>query len=180
MHVPDESRSQMELMVNPRLMTHMGIVFKVEGYTHKGIKQLRSSFIVKFNVKCVFSHLLDYVPQSVMHVLLGGGSSFSSGGPGKGMYSKLYTQVLNQYHWWRMCRYFLVSSQSLIVIYICMYIYVCIRVDSAIASSFQYSDVGLLGIYGTYVAYMCTYMYMHNHTNICNYNVYSCVHVLSC
>jgi len=32
-----------------------------------------------------------------MQVLLGGGGSFSAGGPGKGMYSRLYTQILNHY-----------------------------------------------------------------------------------
>ncbi|KAJ1370800.1 hypothetical protein KIN20_032603 [Parelaphostrongylus tenuis] len=30
---------------------------------------------------------------------LGGESSFSSGGPGKGMYSRLYTEVMNRCHW---------------------------------------------------------------------------------
>lgn len=30
---------------------------------------------------------------------MGGGGSFSAGGPGKGMYSRLYLNVLNQYHW---------------------------------------------------------------------------------
>ncbi|KIY49048.1 LuxS/MPP-like metallohydrolase [Fistulina hepatica ATCC 64428] len=34
---------------------------------------------------------------AVMQVLLGGGGSFSAGGPGKGMYSRLYTYVLNQF-----------------------------------------------------------------------------------
>ena len=32
-------------------------------------------------------------------MLMGGGGSFSAGGPGKGMYTRLYTNVLNQYHW---------------------------------------------------------------------------------
>merc|ERR1712168_329148 len=32
-------------------------------------------------------------------MLLGGGGSFSAGGPGKGMYSRLYLNVLNRYHW---------------------------------------------------------------------------------
>ncbi|PPQ69795.1 hypothetical protein CVT26_014184 [Gymnopilus dilepis] len=32
-----------------------------------------------------------------MQVLLGGGGSFSAGGPGKGMYSRLYTHILNHY-----------------------------------------------------------------------------------
>jgi processing peptidase subunit alpha len=31
--------------------------------------------------------------------LLGGGSSFSAGGPGKGMYTRLYREVLNRYYW---------------------------------------------------------------------------------
>ncbi|TMW41163.1 hypothetical protein DOY81_013758 [Sarcophaga bullata] len=31
--------------------------------------------------------------------MMGGGGSFSAGGPGKGMYSRLYTNVLNRYHW---------------------------------------------------------------------------------
>lgn len=38
------------------------------------------------------------VAACVIQFLLGGGSSFSSGGPGKGIFSRLYTQVLCQYH----------------------------------------------------------------------------------
>lgn len=41
----------------------------------------------------------DIYAFSVLQVLLGGGDSFSAGGPGKGMYSRLYTNVLNRYHW---------------------------------------------------------------------------------
>lgn len=37
-------------------------------------------------------------PLAVLQTLLGGGGSFSAGGPGKGMYSRLYTSVLNRYH----------------------------------------------------------------------------------
>lgn len=40
----------------------------------------------------------DLVPVCVMQHLLGGGSSFSAGGPGKGMYTRLYTQVLNRHY----------------------------------------------------------------------------------
>jgi processing peptidase subunit alpha len=32
----------------------------------------------------------DLVPVCVLHTLLGGGDAFSAGGPGKGMYSRLY------------------------------------------------------------------------------------------
>ena len=35
----------------------------------------------------------------VLEKLLGGGSSFSAGGPGKGMYTRLYLDVLNKHHW---------------------------------------------------------------------------------
>lgn len=34
-----------------------------------------------------------------MNMLMGGGGSFSAGGPGKGMYTRLYTNVLNRHHW---------------------------------------------------------------------------------
>jgi len=41
----------------------------------------------------------DLVPTCVLQTLLGGGDSFSAGGPGKGMYSRLYREVLNRCHW---------------------------------------------------------------------------------
>lgn len=44
-------------------------------------------------------HSEDLVPGCVLQTLLGGGNSFSAGGPGKGMYSRLYRQVLNRYFW---------------------------------------------------------------------------------
>jgi len=44
-------------------------------------------------------HSMDLVPTCVLQTLLGGGSSFSAGGPGKGMYSRLYRTVLNRYGW---------------------------------------------------------------------------------
>lgn len=37
------------------------------------------------------------VAAVVLNQLLGGGSSFSAGGPGKGMYTRLYREVLNQH-----------------------------------------------------------------------------------
>lgn len=39
------------------------------------------------------------IPSCVLQQLLGGGSSFSAGGPGKGMYTRLYREVLNTYGW---------------------------------------------------------------------------------
>ena len=41
----------------------------------------------------------DLVVACVLQQLMGGGSSFSAGGPGKGMYTRLYTDVLNRFHW---------------------------------------------------------------------------------
>lgn len=51
-------------------------------------------------------HSSDLVPACVLQTLLGGGSSFSAGGPGKGMYSRLYRQVLNRYYWAESCEAF--------------------------------------------------------------------------
>ncbi|CAI4219094.1 unnamed protein product [Parascedosporium putredinis] len=55
---------------------------------------------------------------ATLQFLLGGGGSFSAGGPGKGMYSRLYTNVLNQHAW----------------------------VESCIAFNHTYTDSGLFGI----------------------------------
>uniref|UniRef100_A0A914L2B2 Peptidase M16 C-terminal domain-containing protein n=1 Tax=Meloidogyne incognita TaxID=6306 RepID=A0A914L2B2_MELIC len=41
----------------------------------------------------------DFVPFCVLQTLMGGGGSFSAGGPGKGMFSQLYTDVLNKHYW---------------------------------------------------------------------------------
>lgn len=62
----------------------------------------------------------DVVPLCVVDTLLGGGSSFSAGGPGKGMYSRLYLEVLNRHGW----------------------------VEAANAFSAQLYDSGVFGIYG--------------------------------
>jgi len=63
----------------------------------------------------------NLLPICVLHMMLGGGSSFSPGGPGKGMYSRLYTNLLNKHHW----------------------------IDSATAFNSMHNDTGLIGIYGT-------------------------------
>jgi processing peptidase subunit alpha len=42
-------------------------------------------------------HDEDIYTLATMQVLLGGGGSFSAGGPGKGMYSRLYTNILNHF-----------------------------------------------------------------------------------
>jgi mitochondrial-processing peptidase subunit alpha len=60
----------------------------------------------------------DIYALATLQVLLGGGGSFSAGGPGKGMYSRLYTNVLNQHGW----------------------------VESCVAFNHSYTDSGLFGI----------------------------------
>ncbi|KAF2489922.1 hypothetical protein BU16DRAFT_567016 [Lophium mytilinum] len=60
----------------------------------------------------------DIYALATLQTLLGGGGSFSAGGPGKGMYSRLYTNVLNQHGW----------------------------VESCIAFNNSYTDSGLFGI----------------------------------
>ncbi|KAJ3016182.1 Mitochondrial-processing peptidase subunit alpha [Thoreauomyces humboldtii] len=45
----------------------------------------------------------DIYALATLGSLMGGGGSFSAGGPGKGMYTRLYTQVLNRYHWVENC-----------------------------------------------------------------------------
>lgn len=60
----------------------------------------------------------DIYAQATLQTLLGGGGSFSAGGPGKGMYSRLYTNVLNQHGW----------------------------VESCVAFNHSYTDSGLFGV----------------------------------
>ncbi|PHH49270.1 Mitochondrial-processing peptidase subunit alpha [Ceratocystis fimbriata CBS 114723] len=60
----------------------------------------------------------DIYALATLQFLLGGGGSFSAGGPGKGMYSRLYTHVLNQHAW----------------------------VESCVAFNHTYTDTGLFGI----------------------------------
>jgi mitochondrial-processing peptidase subunit alpha len=45
-----------------------------------------------------FTNETDFVASCVINTMMGGGGSFSAGGPGKGMYSRLYLNVLNKHH----------------------------------------------------------------------------------
>ncbi|KAH3661366.1 hypothetical protein OGAPHI_006773 [Ogataea philodendri] len=44
---------------------------------------------------------------ATLQMLVGGGGSFSAGGPGKGMYSRAYTRILNQYGFVESCKSFI-------------------------------------------------------------------------
>ena len=48
----------------------------------------------------------------VVDKLMGGGSSFSAGGPGKGMYTRLYLDVLNHHHWVESAQSFVVPHEN--------------------------------------------------------------------
>lgn len=72
----------------------------------------------------------DVYACATLQTLLGGGGSFSAGGPGKGMYSRLYTQVLNQYGY----------------------------IESCISVNHTYSDDGLFGIACSAVPSAAKYM----------------------
>ncbi|KAM2845853.1 hypothetical protein COP1_028252 [Malus domestica] len=50
-----------------------------------------------FEVPGGWRHEKQAVLLTVLQLLMGGGGSFSAGGPGKGMHSRLYLRVLNQY-----------------------------------------------------------------------------------
>uniref|UniRef100_A0A9I9D4A3 Inactive zinc metalloprotease alpha n=1 Tax=Cucumis melo TaxID=3656 RepID=A0A9I9D4A3_CUCME len=56
--------------------THVALAFEVPGGWHKE---------------------KDAIVLTVLQMLMGGGGSFSAGGPGKGMHSRLYLRVLNEY-----------------------------------------------------------------------------------
>lgn len=60
------------------------------------------------------------VPLCVLNTLMGGGASFSAGGPGKGMYTRLYQNILNRYPY----------------------------VQAASVFNSFYNEVGVFGVYG--------------------------------
>uniref|UniRef100_A0A673MAC5 Mitochondrial-processing peptidase subunit alpha n=1 Tax=Sinocyclocheilus rhinocerous TaxID=307959 RepID=A0A673MAC5_9TELE len=55
-----------------------------------------SEFIRPANIICRED---DFIPFAVLNMMMGGGGSFSAGGPGKGMFTRLYLNVLNRHHW---------------------------------------------------------------------------------
>ncbi|KAL7096852.1 hypothetical protein ACP275_10G106300 [Erythranthe tilingii] len=53
-------------------------------------------FALAFELPGGWNKEKDAVALTVLQILMGGGGSFSAGGPGKGMYSRLYLRVLNE------------------------------------------------------------------------------------
>jgi processing peptidase subunit alpha len=64
-------------------------------------------------------HDKDLLAVCVLQQMMGGGGSFSTGGPGKGLYSRLYENMLNKYDWLENATCFtsLFSDSSLFGIY---------------------------------------------------------------
>ncbi|KAL8208443.1 hypothetical protein R6Q57_007855 [Mikania cordata] len=57
----------------------------------------KTSFALAFELPGGWLNVKDAMTLTVLQILMGGGGSFSAGGPGKGMYSRLYLRVLNEY-----------------------------------------------------------------------------------
>lgn len=80
-----------------------------------------SDVLLAFEVPGGWRDMKTSITATVLQFLLGGGGSFSSGGPGKGMLSRLYKRVLNRHGW----------------------------VTNATAFSTLYNDTGIAGIHIT-------------------------------
>ncbi|XP_051131427.1 mitochondrial-processing peptidase subunit alpha-like [Andrographis paniculata] len=65
-------------------------------YRHQGDAGI-THFALAFELPGGWIQEKDAVTLTVLQMLMGGGGSFSAGGPGKGMYSRLYLRVLNEY-----------------------------------------------------------------------------------
>lgn len=73
---------------------------KYTGGLYKNERELKEPFTrIAIAFKCGGWASEDIVAICVTQILMGGGSSFSAGGPGKGMYSRLYREVLNRCYW---------------------------------------------------------------------------------
>lgn len=75
-----------------------------EGGEHRTLGKAGSETTVCIGFEHIGGWSADnIVVSAVVQTLMGGGGSFSAGGPGKGMYSRLYSRVLNQHHWVQNC-----------------------------------------------------------------------------
>jgi len=100
--------------MSPMAAKYQGGEIQMPGYGSDGMAHVALSFE---SVNWTDDSL---AAVSVLQMMMGGGGSFSAGGPGKGMYTRLYEQVLNKYGF----------------------------VQSAMCSQVVYSDTGLFTLYG--------------------------------
>ena len=108
-------RAPPTITTTPRSQYRGGILRYPHPPTHEKPPEFTYLYVA-FESPAVTSE--DIYGLATLQILLGGGGSFSAGGPGKGMYSRLYTNVLNQYGW----------------------------VESCVGFSNSYSDSGVFGI----------------------------------
>ncbi|XP_033227616.1 mitochondrial-processing peptidase subunit alpha-like [Belonocnema kinseyi] len=66
---------------------------------HAGPSRLPELSHIVIGLEGCSHHDSDFIPLCVLHTMMGGGGSFSIGGPGKGMYARLYSNVMNRYTW---------------------------------------------------------------------------------
>lgn len=59
----------------------------------------QTNTMLAFEYQGGWSDFEGSIAVTVLQFLLGGGGSFSSGGPGKGMHSRLYERILNHHGW---------------------------------------------------------------------------------
>ncbi|XVF25066.1 hypothetical protein REPUB_Repub13aG0181600 [Reevesia pubescens] len=93
----------------------------VGGDFRRQADSLTTHFALAFEVPGGWNNEKDSVTLTVMQMLMGGGGSFSAGGPGKGMHSRLYLRVLNEYQ----------------------------QIQSFSAFNSIFNNTGLFGIYGS-------------------------------
>lgn len=84
----------------PKLPSEVPAYNKFTGGSVVETRNLKEPFVktcVAFEIGGWHDDML--IATCVFQMLLGGGSSFSAGGPGKGMYTRLYKDVLNRHFW---------------------------------------------------------------------------------
>ncbi|KAL4365386.1 hypothetical protein AHAS_Ahas07G0100900 [Arachis hypogaea] len=92
------------------LLSHFSLIYLVlPTLENQNLSMLVAIFVVKvnqgygahvaiaFEVPGGWQQEKDAIVLTVLQMLMGGGGSFSAGGPGKGMHSRLYLRVLNEY-----------------------------------------------------------------------------------
>jgi processing peptidase subunit alpha len=110
--------AQQSLLAQPAIYTGGAVIINTLGYPPPANPEERPLTHVHIAFEGVPTSDPDIYPLATLNTMMGGGGSFSAGGPGKGMYSRLYTRVLNRYHWVENCQMF----------------------------NFAYTDTGLFGI----------------------------------
>lgn len=83
------------------------------------------AFIVVKNAWFPFLQEDDFIPFAVLNMMMGGGGSFSAGGPGKGMFTRLYLNVLNRWTvLFQECSEYNLSKKVVLLIILCLSLYV--------------------------------------------------------